>query len=132
MKINLSKVNSMRYISFVVLLSTVFFACTNDSADEPNATECSLTDVSFRTDVMPIIERSCSYRSSCHGSGASNGDFTSYETLQEDLDNGKFANRALEKKDMPPQYAPEDRPRSLEDAELNIIQCWADGGFQNN
>ncbi len=122
----------MRYFSFVVLLSTLLFACTNDSADEPNAVECGLTDVSFKTDVMPIIERSCSYQSSCHAGGASNGDFTTFETLKVDLDNEKFATRVLQKKDMPPSYAPEDRPRSLEDAEINIIQCWADGGYQNN
>jgi len=71
-------------------------------------------------------------QSSCHASGAANGDFTTFETLQEDLDNEKFANRVLVSKDMPPQYAPEGHPKSLDDAEIMIIQCWADGGYQNN
>lgn len=132
MKLNLSNLTLMRYLGIMAIVAFIFSACTNDQADEPNAVECNLTDVSFKTDVIPVIERSCSYRSSCHGSGATNGDFTSYETLQEDLDNGKFANRVLQKKDMPPQYASEDRPKSLNDAEINIIQCWADGGYQNN
>jgi len=122
----------IRCFTVVLLLSTIFIACTNDSADQPNSTECSLTDVSFKTDVMPVIERSCAYVSSCHGSGASLGDFTAYETLKEDLDNGKFAFRVLQKRDMPPTYAPEERPKSLDDAEINIIQCWADGGYLNN
>lgn len=132
MKLNLSNLALMRYLGIMAVAIFIFSACTNDQADEPNAVECNLSDVSFKTDVMPIIERSCSYQSSCHAAGASNGDFISYETLQEDLDNGKFANRVLVGKDMPPQYAPEDRPKSLDASEIVIIQCWADGGYQNN
>jgi len=132
MKLNLSNLTLMRYLGIMAIATFIFSACTNDQADEPNAVECNLSDVSFKTDVMPIIERSCSYQSSCHSSGASNGDFSAYETLQEDLDNGKFANRVLQKKDMPPQYAPEGSPKSLNAAEIVIIQCWADGGYQNN
>jgi len=122
----------IRYFSVVLLLSTIFIACTNDAADEPTAVGCDLQDVSFKTDVLPVIERSCSYQSSCHASGAGNGDFTTYETLKDDLDNGKFATRVLQKKDMPPSYSPDDRPKTLDDAEISIIQCWADGGYQNN
>lgn len=132
MKLNLSNLTMMRYLGSIVLATFIFTACTNDQADEPNAVECNLPDVSFKTDVMPVIERSCSYQSSCHASGAANGDFTTFETLQEDLDNEKFANRVLVSKDMPPQYAPEGHPKSLDDAEIMIIQCWADGGYQNN
>jgi len=122
----------IRYFSVVLLLSTIFIACTNDSTVEPNAAECNLSNISFQTDVMPIIERSCSYESRCHASGAGNGDFTSYETLQEDLDNGKFAERVLLKLDMPPTYASENRPTMLDSTEVDIIQCWADGGYLNN
>jgi len=122
----------IRCFSVVLLLSTLLIACTNDSAEEPNVSECDLSEVSFKTDVLPIIERSCSYASNCHATAAGNGDFTAYETLQEDLDNGKFADRVLLKKNMPPTYADEDRPKTLDDAEISIIQCWADGGYLNN
>jgi len=132
MKVKLSKVTMLRLAGILCLASIVFTACTNDETDPADQVECDIPDVSFNTDVNPIIERSCAYVATCHGSGSSLGDFTTFETLQEDLDNGKFAERALSKRDMPPQYAPEDRPKMLENAEIAIIQCWADGGYQNN
>lgn len=124
----------MRKHSFFFLLplfATVVFACAKKDDS------CKTT---YSEEVKAIIDNSCAY-SGCHSGStasawvpASSKDYTSYEGMHDNLSNGKFATRTLELKNMPPaaNYIPEGRPTALTEAELNIIQCWMENGYQKD
>ncbi|AUX19908.1 hypothetical protein SOCEGT47_003620 [Sorangium cellulosum] len=60
-------------------------ACGGDDGDgTPAATECfdyarfdaTTPEVSFRTDVLPVFQRSCAFSATCHGAVAGSAGFT--------------------------------------------------------
>jgi len=120
----------MRLIIIIFLAST-FYACTNDQTTEPTVLDCDTIDeVSFKTDVLPIIETSCSYNSNCHGNGAFTVALTSYDLLKPYLESG-LRDRVLINKNMPPTYATEG-PKELTVTQLGLIDCWLKAGFLDN
>lgn len=116
----------MRKYSFFLLLplfTIAVFACKNEE-DSCNAT--------YTEEVKAIIDNSCAY-SGCHsGSTASawvpqsSKDYTNYDGMLGNLNSGKFTERVLELKTMPPaaNFIPEGKPTELSTAELEIIDCW--------
>lgn len=124
----------MRKHPFFLLLplfALAAFAC-NKQEDSCKAT--------YSEEVKAIIDNSCAY-SGCHsGSTASawvpsgSKDYTTYEGMLDNLKNGKFNQRTLESKNMPPaaNFIPEGRPTALTEAELNIMKCWMENGYQKN
>lgn len=115
--------------AFAVLFSG---SCTTDTLPEPTPTPCDNVMPTYTTNIRPIIEESCSY-SGCHLGGAP-GLYDNYGGLLADLESGLFRQRVLLRKDdpnvgMPPDYAPEDRPKDLTDEELILIECWLEAGY---
>ena len=82
----------------------------------------------YNQDVKAIIDASCAY-AGCHVAGFALGNHTSYSTLKPQLDNGQFKKRVLDERTMPPSYAPDDKPKSLTEEQINIISCWAEDGY---
>lgn len=108
-------------------------ACTADELPEPPpGIDCDQIEVNYDLNIKELIERSCTY-SGCHLDIAP-GRYTSYEGLLDNLEKGKFAQRVLTLRadpilGMPPNNAPEGRPKDLTETELNLIRCWLDKGF---
>lgn len=110
------------------LFAMAVFACNKEDDS------CKTT---YSDEVKSIIDNSCAY-SGCHsGSTASawvpegSKDYTTYEGMLDNLNNGKFAERVLELKDMPPapNFIPEGKPTELTASELDIINCWVENGY---
>lgn len=123
----------MKYGATLMIIATILFAsCTSDQAMDPDAGDCNVPDeVSFAVDIEPVFTASCAY-SGCHIEGFAQGNFTTYEGIQTFLDNSKIQERALNIKDMPPTYAPDDKPQSLDNCQLAFLQSWVDAGYPNN
>ena len=107
-------------------------ACTADQLPEPQVADCGATIApTYLVDVKPIIDESCAY-SGCH-LDSSPGRFDSYSGLLPYLESNTFRQRVLIDRDpttgMPPNYAPDDRPRDLTEEQLTIIECWLEAGF---
>lgn len=82
-------------------------------------------EVSFSTDIFPIIQMSCA-TTGCHIQGGfANGIFEDYDGVNAKVKNGSLRQRVLVEKDMPPGG-------SLSDKELAIIKAWLDNGAPNN
>ncbi len=64
--------------------------------------------------------------STCHSSGSKRGDFTSYDGLKPDLDNGNFEKEVLIDQRMP------RGSQTLTQEQINTIQCWVDNGYPEN
>jgi len=102
-------------------------SCTKDEA-----TPCGVT---FENEIHNIMLNTCAY-AGCHSGPtaspyvpASAKDFTSYEGMMETVENGKFAERALEQLNMPPvTFVPAGKPTTLDGEEISALQCWLDSG----
>ena len=111
----------------VASISVLATSCTKD--EEP---ACGVT---FENEVYAIMLNSCAY-AGCHSGAtaspyvpASAKDFTSFEGLMETVENGKFALRAIEQLNMPPvTFVPPGKPATLNQEEIDALQCWLDSG----
>jgi hypothetical protein len=87
--------------------------------------KCDGSDPSYTADTKSIIDSNCN-SSGCHGSGSSNGVFTSYLGLKPYLDNGSFKREVLETRNMPQGSG------KLSKAQLQKLQCWSENGYKEN
>lgn len=100
--------------------------------DANNCTSSEMTivnivpsNVSYMTDVDPIIQSKCAI-ASCHVDGTGFPDFTSFSELKSRANNQPGGVRQRVKSgDMP-------RDGELTDEEISTILCWVDEGAQNN
>jgi hypothetical protein len=101
-------------------------ACDYDQALEPTVGDnCENVIVSYENGVEELIERTCAY-DGCHVTGFSSGDYTSYESIIPFLED--IENRTLRVQDMPPDYSPDGKAKSLTADEIQLLSCWiADG-----
>jgi hypothetical protein len=121
--------SSVTSILFITLGIITFESCAKEEV-------CATWDA----DIEPIIATTCSY-SGCHSGGttanaylsAESNNYTSYAAIKASLDNGKFEQRALVSKNMPnAMFVPAGMPTALTQEQLDILQCWVDGGFPEN
>ncbi|MEL6140508.1 MAG: hypothetical protein AAFQ37_09145 [Bacteroidota bacterium] len=120
------------FLPFLILLLN---SCTADELPEPDPADCNGPTPTYEMDIRPIIEASCAY-SGCHLGGAP-GVYNSYANLLPDLESGLIAEKVIDLASdptfgMPPNYAPEDRPRDLTPQQLILFDCWLQGGFPEN
>lgn len=110
---------------FVLTLIFLSLACTRVIVDPPEDCEVSIT---YTDEVKEIIDNSCAY-SGCHVDNVAPGDYSSYDGLKASIDNGKLQKRMLEIQNMPPEYAPDDKPKSLTAEQKEIITCWVQNEY---
>jgi hypothetical protein len=111
-----------------------YSGCTSDQLPEPMvASTCTDTIPAYDPQVRQIIEESCAY-SGCHLDGTAPGVYDSYQGVLPNIESGAFRTRVLELKDdpnqgMPPDYAPEGRPKDLTQEQRDLLECWLDSGY---
>jgi len=89
---------------------------------------CADVDATYNGDVLSIIEMTCGYQP-CHTG------YLTYDSLKIKIDEGKFEAKVLDPNaelPMPPAFVPEDKPASLTDEQLFILNCWKDAGYPQN
>jgi hypothetical protein len=106
----------------VVLSIIISISCKKEKKQTLASVDC--TTITFSSTIMPIINSNCS-GSGCHGSGSSNGEFTSHSTIKPYADNGKLKSRVIDIQDMP-------KGGSLTADQLAQINCWLNAGAPNN
>ena len=98
--------------------------------------ENSQTQVAtYEASIKEIIDVTCAYAGCHNGSPGVPGDYTTYDGLQLDIDNGFFYRRVIEIKDDPVQGMPPDRadgPKDLSDEQLQLILCWVENDYPEN
>lgn len=134
----LHKMNIRAHTLWIMLpaaaaLQLIVAGCANDRLPEPQvAATCQDTIPTYVGQIEAIISESCAY-SGCHLDGTAPGTYTSYEGVLPNIESGAFRSRVLLLKDdpnqgMPPNYAPDGRPKDLTPEELDLIECWLDSG----
>ena len=108
-----------------ILLSFVILAILSCSKKNTKVAEidCS-TPKSFATDASPVFQASCSYNSSCHGTGSSKkpGALVTYTQI--------YNNRSAIRSSVMSGYMPGNG--NLSSSALSAIVCWIDAGAANN
>jgi len=123
--------NLLTNFFFAMLIIEMVSSCTYDKSDEPQPEVCDSLNVSYSTDIMPIIMLNCAISFACHVKGGSApGDFMIYADLKAKADNGTLKNRVVVLKDMPPIYS--NGPTSLADSSIQKIDCWIKDGAPQN
>lgn len=116
---------ALLFFSGILLLLIQLQACTADEIPEPTTAleeACDTLPAAYNDAVKTVLENNCTL-SGCHGSGALNGDFSSYGNLQ-----GYEASihaRTVVQQNMPPSG-------SLSEEELQILECWKAAGYPEN
>jgi len=84
-------------------------------------------------DIKPIIVTYCSDpdHGSCHAAGTlSRPDFSTYDGVKEEVDNGQFEHQVFVTKEMPDPDT--DGPKFIHPDDLQALRCWLDDGAPNN
>lgn len=115
------------YTLSLLFIALVFTSCTNDELPEPTVSDCPII-ITYIDDIKEIVDNSCAYEG-CHVSGFGSGDFSSFAAMQGSINSGSFENRVVNQRNMPPSYAPADRPMELTAEELDLVKCWIQGGY---
>ena len=118
-----------KYPHIIFLLITASLTgCYYDKEEElypMSQQECDTTNISYSTDIEPIIANNCA-TSGCHQAGGNgNGIFTNYAGLKAKVDNGSLHNRVVVVRDMPPNS-------SLPECQVDKIDAWINAGAPNN
>lgn len=96
------------------------------SLDQPEPIKNNLTYVNT---ILPIFNRYCAY---CHGPdmhiyGGWGGDLSHYDSLKVRIDNGKFREKVIIQKSMPPGGM-WSMNHGLDDSTLQVIDSWLRAG----
>jgi len=126
----------MKKILYPAILASLIMSCgeipeETETTEEP-VVECGLSEtVSYKTDVVPILEANCY---SCHneedyGHKADGHKLYTYESIKEEADEGDLVGSILHQKGyigMP--Y----RKEKIDTCDLAVIIKWVEQGAPNN
>lgn len=107
-------------IPFLALLILLLPSCGEDEA--PVTIDC--TTVTYSGTIKALVNSNCS-DSNCHGAGAPNGDYTTYDNIKGVATDGKMNSEVVVQKSMP-------IGSNLTDTEIAQVKCWLDDGAPNN
>ncbi len=121
----------MKYFRYILVLSFcwTFGGCYYDKEEELYPTvECSVENLSFQTDILPIIESNCY---SCHDAANNFGGITleGYNQLKVYINNDQLVGAIKHESGFSPM--PKNTAPLLE-CEIEKIEAWISSGALNN
>lgn len=111
--------NKIKSVSFIAVFVLLFIGT---ACNKKQPATCDGSTPTYESEIKAIISDNCN-SSSCHGSGSKNGDFTTFQGLKPQLDNGKFKSEVIDSQTMPKGGA------KLTSSQLAKIVCWKDNGY---
>lgn len=121
-------------IALMLFSGVVAISACNDDPDTPgpSGSVCDTLIPSFAADILPLMQRSCSDNNlgSCHQAGSPRGAYVDYQSIKSGADNGQIESQVIVARSMPPSNS--NGPTSLNQNEINSLQCWLDNGAPNN
>lgn len=113
-----------------LLIFFIFSACTLDELIRSPETSCDDIVTSYELNIRQIVDNTCAY-SGCHP------EYTDYQGILPVLEDGSFRSRVIRLKSdanlgMPPDYAPDNRPKDLSEEQINLVTCWLENDFPEN
>lgn len=118
--------NKLFKILGMLFVSLLLGSCYYDKEEILYAiAKCDTSNVSFAKDILPILSNRCA-TVGCHVQGGSGtGLYENYNQVKASVDAGKFKDRVLVRKDMPPSSP-------LTDCQVQHMEKWIANGSPNN
>ncbi|MCB0733402.1 MAG: hypothetical protein KDC76_02410 [Bacteroidetes bacterium] len=119
--------NKKKTIGILLIATALMLAGCYKDKDELlyGTTDCQPVNVSFSTDILPMIRTECA-TSGCHVQGGSApGIFENYDQIKAKIDAGSFQRRVIQNRDMPPATP-------MTDCQIAFLQTWLNDGAPNN
>ena len=114
----------------------VLGSCSKDKAGEPSDCFPANYQVSYQTDIQPIIDKSCGSSTNCHAAGVTTRpSFVDYAAFKNELDNGLLEQHVVQDRYMPPVWGPDSVQFDAEECgepERELIRLWIEQGAQDN
>lgn len=119
-------------ISLLFVFAACFFSCTKDKGKLPftSTNLCDSLQVKFSASINPIIQAKC-VNQTCHMSGGTGGDFTTYNGVSAKAD-APAGNGSLRKRIIGGINPPMPPGGPLLEDEQKKIDCWLKAGAPNN
>lgn len=95
-------------------------SCKKD--EDPVNIDCST--ITYSGTIKALVAANCS-SSTCHGTGAPNDDYTSYDKIKDIATGDKMRTEVVDEKTMP-------RGGTLTAIEIAQVKCWLDAGAPDN
>ena len=92
--------------------------------DKKLTPSCNGDTPTYDNGISAIINAECN-TSTCHGTGSSQAEFTSYMGMALAISNGNFEKKVLIDQTMP-------KNGFLIQDQIDLIQCWVDNGYPEN
>jgi len=105
---------------YLVVLLPLVVGCK----DKKLTPSCNGDSPTYDNGISAIINAECN-GTTCHATGASQAEFTSYAGMALSLSNGNFEKKVLIDQTMP-------RNDFLTQDQIDLIQCWVDNGYPEN
>ncbi|MBX2817019.1 MAG: hypothetical protein KTR24_13520 [Saprospiraceae bacterium] len=110
-----------KYLGFALAFLLTCTFCTRDTVEEPDS--CTIAPT-YTEGARALIANKCSF-SGCHDGASGVGNYTTFQGLQRNLENGAFKREVLDARTMP-------QGSTLTAAEYDLFRCWAENGFPEN
>jgi hypothetical protein len=105
-------------IVFALMIVLLVVSCKKDKQSDKLTPSCDGSSPTYQSTIKSIIDTKCA-TSNCHPN------YSAYDGLQPDLQDGDFRREVLVDQTMP-------QGSTLTQDQLNEIQCWANNGFPEN
>jgi len=133
LKYGLKMVNKMIRFRFLIILAIMAFglnACYYDNVEYlyPDNGDCDTTNISYSTDVWPIINSSCT---ACHNETAPSGNISleNYDEIKVSTENGELLGTIRHENGWSPMPKGGNK---LPDCDILKIEAWQNSGYLNN
>jgi len=128
MKIAMNKNRVLSTFSFLVLIVITISSCTYNSEEDLYPEVPIEDDISYLTDVLPIIETNCY---GCHDAVAMNGgiNLEGYDNLVIRVEEGSLLGSIKHEADW---LAMPLSASKLSDSQISKIEKWVEDGYPNN
>ena len=116
-------------IKLLMCCLVVLTACYYDSEEDLYpATDCNTANMSYQTDIAPILERNCY---SCHSAAANTANITleGHSNLVNHVNSGRLLGAIKHQSGFTPM--PQGAPQLI-DCDIAKIEQWVATGAQNN
>ena len=111
----------MKILQLLFVSLLVFALASSCNDDETAGGDCNNPEPSFSADIRPIIDNACAL-SGCHVAGFANGDYTTFDGVKENVDDGSMRIQVVVTMDMP--LANGIGPDELTQEEIDLFDCW--------
>jgi len=120
----MNRILKLKWVLLVILMSIAIMSCTSDNEEElfPVIIDPNETEISFATEIAPIIENNCAV-TGCHVAGVQSPNFGEKSNI---LDRATRIKTRTLARSMPPGS------RTITDEQVSNISTWVDQGAKDN